>query len=393
MGRRATKRVTVNGSVTLHQRFLYRGYLRIACCDLTRGNHPCLWLITWDPSQPVATRPLAIQKDGTWYTYGWDLTKNICEVYGQHGYIRTNYSYSPYGKVSDFGDVTQFLQYSSEFYDSELGLVYYNYRYYNALIGAWISPDAVKYEDFFVYCKNAPIHLTDFLGNESFTFNKQGCSLKMNVKIKLTFVDEDAIVWTDESKETYKANLKNAIEGVYNNNMYTLRTSNACCPCASGITMSLNIDYVESLWDFPDWRVKVYAGEAGKRRASSSVGFRTFGAGGKLYADSYKNGITKYQYPDGSIVEIRDAQIAAAHEFGHASGQHHPGRGVNDENEKPYKSNEGPEYRHKGRDNQGREVNGEIDLMGVGNGLRPFYFDLWAEHVNSENKCCNYNVE
>ena len=37
----------------------------------------------------TATRPQAIQKDGTWYTYGWDLTKNICELYGQHGYIHT----------------------------------------------------------------------------------------------------------------------------------------------------------------------------------------------------------------------------------------------------------------------------------------------------------------
>ena len=37
----------------------------------------------------TATRPPAIQKDGTWYTYGWDLTKNICEIYGQHGYIHT----------------------------------------------------------------------------------------------------------------------------------------------------------------------------------------------------------------------------------------------------------------------------------------------------------------
>ena len=86
-------------SITLHQRFLYRGYLQIACCDLTRSNHPCLWLLTWDPSQPVATRPLAIQKDGTWYTYGWDLTKNICEIYGQHGYIRTAYTYTTYGQV------------------------------------------------------------------------------------------------------------------------------------------------------------------------------------------------------------------------------------------------------------------------------------------------------
>ena len=139
MDRRATKKVTVNGSVTLNQRFLYRGNLQIACCDLTRSNHPCLWLITWDPSQPVATRPLAIQKDGTWYTYGWDLTKNICEVYGQHGYIRTNYSYSPYGTVTEEGDITQPIQWSSELNDAELGLVYYNYRHYNPVEGRWIG--------------------------------------------------------------------------------------------------------------------------------------------------------------------------------------------------------------------------------------------------------------
>lgn len=33
------------------------------------------------------------------YTYGWDLTKNACEVYGQQGYMRTNYTYTPYGDV------------------------------------------------------------------------------------------------------------------------------------------------------------------------------------------------------------------------------------------------------------------------------------------------------
>ena len=40
MGRRAIKRVMVNGNVTLHQRYIYRGYLQIACIDLTRGHHP-----------------------------------------------------------------------------------------------------------------------------------------------------------------------------------------------------------------------------------------------------------------------------------------------------------------------------------------------------------------
>ena len=41
------------------------------------------------PCQTTATRPLAIRKNGTWFTYGWDLTKNVCEVFGAAGRIRT----------------------------------------------------------------------------------------------------------------------------------------------------------------------------------------------------------------------------------------------------------------------------------------------------------------
>ena len=110
-------------------RYDVRGYLQITCCDLNRSNHPALWLITRDPTQPIATRPLAIQKDATWYSaparlasqdsrsqvcsrlgvwllkshpaYGWDLTKNICELYGSNGYIRTAYTYTPNGEVTN----------------------------------------------------------------------------------------------------------------------------------------------------------------------------------------------------------------------------------------------------------------------------------------------------
>ena len=164
MGRRATKKVTVNGSVTLHQRFLYRDYLQIACCDLTRGSHPCLWLITWDPSQPVATRPLAILKDGTWFAYGWDLTKNICEVFGPAGYLRTAYTYTPYGQVTSTGDVEQPVQWSSEYTDTELSLVYYNYRHYNPKQGQWLGRDIVQNNNEYAIANNNSIKIHDYLG-------------------------------------------------------------------------------------------------------------------------------------------------------------------------------------------------------------------------------------
>ncbi len=170
MGRRATKKVEVNNAVVLNQRFIYRGYLQIACCDLTRDAHPCLWLITWDPTQRTATRPLAIQKDGTWYCYGWDLTKNVCEVFGQAGYIRTTYTYSPYGAVTASGDVSQPFRWSSEFDDEELGLVYYNYRHFNPTDGRWISRDLLGESNstynLYNYCMNAPISFADYIGND-----------------------------------------------------------------------------------------------------------------------------------------------------------------------------------------------------------------------------------
>ncbi|MBQ3551920.1 MAG: RHS repeat-associated core domain-containing protein, partial [Clostridia bacterium] len=153
-------------SITLHQRYIYRGYLQLACCDLTRTGHPCLWLLTWDPTQPVATRPLAIRKDGTWYAYGWDLTKNICEIFGQHGYLRTAYSYSPYGEVTADGDVTQPIQWSSEYNDTETALVYYNYRHYNPVDGRWLGRDMLGEEEnplLYSY-SNSPTYITDLLG-------------------------------------------------------------------------------------------------------------------------------------------------------------------------------------------------------------------------------------
>ena len=48
-----------------------------------------------------------------------------------------------YVPVTEEGDVTQPLQWSSEYADPELGLVYYNYRYYNPTDGRWIRRDSL----------------------------------------------------------------------------------------------------------------------------------------------------------------------------------------------------------------------------------------------------------
>jgi len=155
--------VTANGSVTLHQRYLYWGYLQISACDLTSEDTSTLWHILWDPTQPVATRPLAIQKEGTWHTYGWDLTKNICELFNADGTLATTYTYAPYGEVATNGDIEQPIQWSSEFYDEDLNLIYYNFRYYNAYTSNWICRDFIFGYNLYNYINNSA-SLIDYLG-------------------------------------------------------------------------------------------------------------------------------------------------------------------------------------------------------------------------------------
>jgi RHS repeat-associated protein len=180
MGRRVFKKVETvatdsetgeeTHTVVSNHRFLYRGYLQIAALDLTRTTLNELWFITWDPTEPVATRPLAIQKDGTWYTYGLDLPKNITEIYGTDGYIKTAYTYSPYGLVTSTGNITQPLQWSSEFTDTDLALVYYNYRHYNPLDGRWTGRDDMEEmhtSNVYAFTANNPTDFVDYLGLEA----------------------------------------------------------------------------------------------------------------------------------------------------------------------------------------------------------------------------------
>ncbi len=195
MGRRTTKKVeTIAADTTattlLHQRYIYRGYLQIAGFDLTESGHSFRWFITWDPTQPVATRPLAIRKDGTWYCYGWDLTKNVCEVFSNEGRISNTviYSYTPYGAVSAEGSVQQPIQWSSEFNDDELGLVYYNYRYYNPKYGRWDELDSIQNINLYAYSINNPIFITDLVGRKIYWSSRDLASSPIGNHHYLLFV-------------------------------------------------------------------------------------------------------------------------------------------------------------------------------------------------------------
>ena len=153
MGRRFEYKETFNNTLTRHERYLYRGYLQIAALDpITQSsNNAIRHCIIWDPTEPTATRPLALQVGTAAYYYSFDQLKNVTELFDSTSAIAATYEYSPFGQITSalsFGS-TMFdvrynpLTFSSEVHDSTLGLQYYNYRHLNVLDGWWVNRDAI----------------------------------------------------------------------------------------------------------------------------------------------------------------------------------------------------------------------------------------------------------
>ncbi|MGN0835025.1 MAG: RHS repeat domain-containing protein [Candidatus Spyradosoma sp.] len=130
-------------------------------------------VVFWDPEEPTATRPLAINVLGdNLYFPTVDLTKNVCELVDFYGDIAATYDYAPFGAVSagtpsGAAAPANPFQFSSEFYDSELGLVYYNYRHYSPTDGRWLSRDPIEEQgglNLYGIYKNNFLEKSDYLG-------------------------------------------------------------------------------------------------------------------------------------------------------------------------------------------------------------------------------------
>ena len=141
MGRRFEKKVTVGGTTGFHARYLYRDYLQVAECDLTGETPVLVRSYLWDPSEPEATRVLAMTR---WEANGTqvkehlycmhDAMKNVTSLFGEARGRRALYEYRPYGGlVTSEGNMAQEnkFRFSCEYMDDELGLIYYNYRHLN----------------------------------------------------------------------------------------------------------------------------------------------------------------------------------------------------------------------------------------------------------------------
>ena len=142
MGRRVTKNF---------QRFVYDGYLQIANFKHQTSNIK-LQTFIWDPTEPVATRPLVWNSStiqpfnfSTSY-YVHDGNKNVSEVVAEYGDIAAHYEYAPFGAVtmqSGTSSAANLWRFSSECAEDDTATVYYNYRFCEPESGRWGCMDPV----------------------------------------------------------------------------------------------------------------------------------------------------------------------------------------------------------------------------------------------------------
>ena len=160
MGRRVTKN---------DQRFVYDGYLQICNFHSPTPTQNTNYFI-WDPTEPVATRPLVWNRDGVLAYYTHDGNKNVREVVFQNNRIAAHSEYSPFGgRIAHV--VSHVLEnpwcYSCEFLDDELAAIYFNYRQLESLMGRWIVRDLIGETGgvgLYHFVANAPTMYRDFQG-------------------------------------------------------------------------------------------------------------------------------------------------------------------------------------------------------------------------------------
>ncbi|MGN0821006.1 MAG: RHS repeat-associated core domain-containing protein, partial [Akkermansia sp.] len=105
-----------------------------------------------------------------------------------------------YGEVSASGNITQPIQWSSEYHDVELGLVYYNYRHYNSVDGRWLRRDPAFW-NFNVYLMMPPTVNVDHLGLRTVSKKKKCCPERV-------VVEYDNQIYDDKLEEIDRENIK-----------------------------------------------------------------------------------------------------------------------------------------------------------------------------------------
>jgi RHS repeat-associated protein len=114
--------------------------------------------------------PLATVRSNAISFYEADGIGSITSLTGTSSTITQSYMFDSFGKTTSNGASTNPFKYTGRDFDSETGLYYYRARYYNSMIGRFISEDPISFIagiNFYGYAANAPLRFVDPTGTSN----------------------------------------------------------------------------------------------------------------------------------------------------------------------------------------------------------------------------------
>ena len=170
LGRRVAKKLYQYNSLSKHERCVYDGMKLLATYN-AKSSFAKINSFLWQPFGLDV--PLIMTYNSTVYGYLVDANKNVLGLFNPSKTRVATYLYGPFGQIiSSSGTIAANnpLQFSSEQFDADLGLVYYNFRYYFPAIGKWLTKDPIGEEgglNLYLMCGNNVVNVWDVLGEEA----------------------------------------------------------------------------------------------------------------------------------------------------------------------------------------------------------------------------------
>jgi len=100
--------------------------------------------------------------------FHYDSRGSVTQITDDTGSVITSFDYDAYGnKLSESNSINNTVQFSSKEWEEYVSLIYFGARYYDPLIGRWLTPDPAGFVDglnLYLYVNNNPVNLIDLYG-------------------------------------------------------------------------------------------------------------------------------------------------------------------------------------------------------------------------------------
>lgn len=186
LGRRVRKVSKLNGTTQSDHKFIYTGWSLVAELDSATNKivRSYAWGLDLDSTVGgtggvggLVLQTIHSDTGLTAYHMCYDGSGNVTALVNRTtGAVAASYEYGPFGENvrsqtfdSTLASHGQPFRFSTKFTDSETGLTYYGYRYYDASLGRFINRDPIGEvggNNLYGFVANDPVNRWDYLGLE-----------------------------------------------------------------------------------------------------------------------------------------------------------------------------------------------------------------------------------